>query len=298
VGESGCGKSTLGLTVLRAYDPTTGEVLLDLGGGRRYDLAQLSNKELKPLRKEIQMIFQDPYSSLSPRMTVREIVSEPLVLNGMKNGPELDEEVGLNAFHMRRYPHAFSGGQRQRIGIARALVLNPRFVVADEAVSALDVSVQAQIIELLLKLKNEFDLTYLFISHNLSVVRYFCTTVGVMYVGKLVELAPAEELFENPLHPYSEALMSAIPIPNPYRRNEMRLLPGEVPDPANPPSGCYFHTRCPFAKPICAAEEPPFRPITGEGRGTHFSACHFAGELPLESPMKKNKGGSPLKKPL
>jgi len=295
VGESGCGKSTLGLTVLRAYQPTAGRILFRPEGGREYDLATLSSRELKPLRRQMQIVFQDPFSALSPRMTVRDIIGEAMIIHKLASGrnlerrvAELMEAVGLSPSTMNRYPHAFSGGQRQRIGIARALVMNPSFIVADEAVSALDVSVQAQILELLLDLKDRFRLTYLFISHNLSVVRYICTTVGVMYVGKMVERAPTREIFTGPLHPYTEALTAAIPIPDPARKSEMAGLPGEVADPANPPTGCFFHPRCPYAREICSREEPPLRTVrrTADG-GAHDAACHFSETLKLRAVLGK-----------
>ncbi|GAB4515808.1 MAG: dipeptide ABC transporter ATP-binding protein [Anaerolineae bacterium] len=286
VGESGCGKTTTGRCILRAYDPTGGEILYRRNDGQIVDLAKLDSKELKPYRSEIRMIFQDPYSSLNPRMTLLEIVGEPLKVNNVATGKELEDRVamllrrvGLRPEYMRRYPHAFSGGERQRIGIARALALNPRLVVADEAVSALDVSVRAQILNLLQDLQEEFRLTYLFVAHDLSVVEYICDRVAVMYVGKLVELAETEELYINPKHPYTEALLSAVPKPDPRLRSRGKriVLEGDVADPSNPPSGCYFHPRCRYAKDICAQEEPRLRDIGNE----HYVACHFAEDLQL-----------------
>ncbi len=286
VGESGCGKSTIGRAILRAFDITSGRIIYSPQPHVEIELGTMNEAELRPLRRELQMIFQDPYSSLNPRMTVSEIIGEPLRLNRLMDGAQIREEVsrllrdvGLNPSHMNRYPHAFSGGQRQRIGIARALVMKPRFVVADEAVSALDVSVQAQILELLLKLKAQYSLSYLFISHDLSVIKYLCTRVGVMYVGKLVEVASRDALFRQPLHPYTQALISVVPIPNPRQRTRFRLLEGEVANPAAPPGGCYFHPRCPFAKRICRDTEPALRNVAAEGDAEHMVACHFAGEV-------------------
>ncbi|MCD6290004.1 MAG: ATP-binding cassette domain-containing protein [Anaerolineae bacterium] len=286
VGESGCGKTTTGRCILRAYDPTGGQILYRQKDGQIVDLSQLDGKALKPYRREIRMIFQDPYSSLNPRMTLLDIVGEPLRVNKIASGKELEDRVaallrrvGLRPEYMRRYPHAFSGGERQRIGIARALALDPRLVVADEAVSALDVSVRAQILNLLQDLQQEFDLTYLFIAHDLSVVEYISDRVAVMYVGKLVELADTEELYINPKHPYTEALLSAVPKPDPRLRTRKHriVLQGEVADPAHPPSGCYFHPRCPYARERCAKEEPQLRDIGGG----HYVACHYAEELSL-----------------
>jgi len=245
---------------------------------------RLSKEELKRLRQNMQMIFQDPYSSLNPRMTLLQIVGEPLLVNKVARGKELKDRVaqllrvvGLRPEYMSRYPHAFSGGQRQRIGVARALALNPQFIVADEPVSALDVSIQAQILNLLQDLQAEFNLTYLFIAHDLSVIEHISDRVAVMYVGKLVESAETEELFMNPKHPYAEALMSAVPKPDPRARSERIVLAGEVADPANPPSGCYFHPRCRYAREICRVEEPSLREISSE----HFVSCHRAEELSL-----------------
>jgi peptide/nickel transport system ATP-binding protein len=284
VGESGCGKTTIGRCILRAYDPTQGTMHYQNGHGQSVDLAQLQGKDLTPYRRELRMIFQDPYSSLNPRMTVMDIVAEPLRIHGIAAGKEIEDrvagilrKVGLRPEYMRRYPHAFSGGQRQRIGIARALILAPRVVVCDEPVSALDVSVQAQILNLLQDLQSELNLTYLFISHDLSVVEYLANQVAVMYVGLLVEVAPTEELFQSPKHPYTEALLSAVPKTVPRRNPKRIILKGDVADPANPPSGCYFHPRCPYAIDRCQAEAPALREI-GPGRKV---ACHLAETLIL-----------------
>jgi peptide/nickel transport system ATP-binding protein len=286
VGESGCGKTTTGRCILRAYTPTAGEILYRQSGGDIVDLAKLDDAGMKPMWREIRMIFQDPYSSLNPRMTLLDIVGDPLKLNTTMSGKELEERVayllrrvGLRPEYMHRYPHAFSGGERQRIGIARSLALNPRLVVADEAVSALDVSVRAQILNLLQDLQQEFGLTYIFVAHDLSVVEYLCDRVAVMYVGKLVELAKTEALYETPRHPYTEALMSAVPKPNPKQRGRGKriILEGDVADPANPPKGCYFHPRCRYAKDRCSADTPELRNLGGD----HFVACHFAEELTL-----------------
>ena len=286
VGESGCGKTTTGRCIVRAYTPTSGEILYGAEVDKRVDLAQLDTRALRPFRREIRMIFQDPFSSLNPRLSILQIVGEPLRANGIASGTELEDRVasllnrvGLRAEYIRRYPHAFSGGERQRIGIARALALNPRLIVADEAVSALDVSVQAQILNLLQDLQEEFELTYLFIAHDLSVVEHISHRVAVMYVGKVVELARTEALFSNPQHPYTEALLSAVPKPDPRLRNQgVRIrLEGEVADPSEPPSGCYFHPRCPYARERCQHEEPEAREIGDD----HWVACHFAEELEL-----------------
>lgn len=285
VGESGSGKTTLGRCILRAIDLTAGEILFH-HEGETTDLAQLSRREMREFRKHMQMIFQDPYSSLDPRKTVFDIVSEPLRINRIAAGKALEDRVravlelvGLDVRYMKRFPHAFSGGQRQRIGIARALSINPQLIVCDEAVSALDVSVQAQILNLLKDLQEEFNLTYLFIAHDLSVVEHVSDEVAVMYVGKLVEQAPTQELFANPRHPYTEALLSAIPRPDPDQPlPETGGIEGELPDPANPPAGCYFHPRCPYAEQICREKEPPLVEI---GLG-HIAACHFAEDLELQ----------------
>jgi peptide/nickel transport system ATP-binding protein len=284
VGESGSGKTTTGRMIVRAHDPTAGEVWFvdkDMG---KINIAALERRQLKKLRRNIQMIFQDPYSSLNPRMTLLQIVGEPLMLHGVARGKELSkrvadllEVVGLRPQYMNRYPHAFSGGQRQRIGIARALALNPQLVVCDEPVSALDVSVQAQILNLLQDLQEQFGLTYLFVAHDLSVVEHISDRVAVMYVGKLAESAATPELFANPKHPYTEALLSAVPKPDPRLRTEPMVLPGEVADPANPPSGCYFHPRCRYKIDRCVTEEPALREI----EPAHFVSCHRADELRL-----------------
>jgi peptide/nickel transport system ATP-binding protein len=250
VGESGCGKTTIGRCIVRAYTPTAGEMLYKNKSGQVVDLAKISARDLKPYRRELRMIFQDPYSSLNPRMTVMDIVGDPLIVNNVAKGKELEDRVamllkrvGLRPEYMRRYPHAFSGGQRQRIGLARSLALEPRIVICDEPVSALDVSVQAQILNLMRELQTEMKLTYLFISHDLSVVEYIADRVAVMYVGKLVEVSETEELFYHPRHPYTEALMSAVPKTDPRLRAARIVLQGDVADPAHPPSGCYFHPR-------------------------------------------------------
>ena len=291
VGESGCGKTTIGRCVVRAYAPTAGQMRFQLNPDdalrlrtERIDLAKLTERELIPLRRDIRMIFQDPFASLNPRMTVFNIIANPLKIHQIAKGKELEDrvaslmrQVGLRPEFMRRYPHAFSGGQRQRIVIARALAFNPRLVIADEAVSALDVSVRAQILNLLEELQDRFSLTYLFISHDLSVVEYIADRVAVMYVGKLVELASTDDLYRKPLHPYTEALMSAIPKPDPRLRSKRIILSGEVADPANPPTGCYFHPRCRYAQERCKVEAPPLRPV-GDNR---MVACHFAEDLDL-----------------
>ncbi len=285
VGESGCGKTTLGRCIVRAYDPSEGSVEYTASDGQLLDFLKIDKQTMKKYRKEIQMIFQDPYSSLDPRMTVLDIIKEPILANYPKM-PKAEVErrvmdiaakVGLNTTYLKRYPHAFSGGQRQRIGIARALVLNPRVIVCDEAVSALDVSIQAQVINLLHDLQQEFGLTYLFISHDLSVVEYISDKVGVMYLGKMVEFAPTKKLFEHPMHPYTESLLSAVPVADPTVQMERIPLEGEIPNPANPPSGCYFHTRCRFCTEKCKAEAPAYVELEPE----HFVACHRAEELKL-----------------
>ena len=285
VGESGCGKTTTGRTILRLYDPTAGEIWYETKDGRRLNLAKLSPKEMKPLRLEMRMIFQDPFSSLNPRLPIKDIVGEPLVIHKIMRGKELTakvahllESVGLSPDIMSRYPHEFSGGQRQRIGIARTLASSPRLIIADEPVSALDVSVQAQVLNLLRKLKEDFGLTLIFIAHDLSVVEYFCDRIIVMYVGKIVELAPAETMLKNPLHPYTEALISAVPPADPDIHFERIPLDGELPSPSNPPSGCIFHTRCKYAKDICKSSEPEQRELAPG----HFVKCHFADTLKLK----------------
>ena len=284
VGESGCGKTTTGRAILRAIEPTDGEVLFRMNSGERVNTATADRETLRRLRQEMQLIFQDPFASLNPRMTVFDVVADPLRVNRLARGSELEDRVaemlrlvGLSVDYARRYPHAFSGGQRQRIGIARALVVNPRLVIADEPVSALDVSVQAQILNLMQDLQEELRLTYLFISHDLSVVQYICHRVAVMYVGKIVEVASTEDLFTQPKHPYTQALLSSVPVPNPEIQSRGMVLEGEVADPANPPSGCYFHPRCPFAKDICREQEPPLVEVS-PGR---YASCHFADEIEL-----------------
>ena len=284
VGESGCGKTTTGRAILRAIEPTDGEVLFRMNSGERINTATADRETLRLLRQEMQLIFQDPFASLNPRMTVFDVVADPLRVNRLARGSELEDRVaemlrvvGLSVDYARRYPHAFSGGQRQRIGIARALVVNPRLVIADEPVSALDVSVQAQILNLMQDLQEELRLTYLFISHDLSVVQYICHRVAVMYVGKIVEVASTEDLFTQPKHPYTQALLSSVPVPNPAVQSRGMVLEGEVADPANPPSGCYFHPRCPFAKDICREQEPPLVEVS-PGR---YASCHFADEIEL-----------------
>lgn len=285
VGESGSGKTTVGRTIIRALEPTAGQILFHKQNGDVIDFASYSRSELRPYRAHMQMIFQDPFASLSPRMTVRDIIAEPLVVSSNIKGEELDERIrevaricGLNVEHLRRYPHAFSGGQRQRIGIARALALNPEFLVCDEPVSALDVSIQAQILNLLKDLQDDLGLTYLFIAHDLSVVEHFCDRVAVMYLGRLAEMAKTSDLFYNPIHPYTEALMSAIPVADPETVMNPMILQGEIPDPTNPPQGCAFNPRCHFAQDICRQQPPEWKEY-GPG---HFAACHFAGQLQLK----------------
>ena len=277
VGESGCGKSTTGRCILRLIEPTAGEVWFE---GK--SVTKASKEELRALARDMQIIFQDPYASLNPRMTVASIIGEALTIHKLTKTPQeyearivqLLETVGLNADHMRRYPHEFSGGQRQRIGIARALAVNPKLIVCDEAVSALDVSIQAQVINLLEDLQEQFSLTYIFIAHDLSVVEHISDRVAVMYLGRIVEIAPAQALYTNPLHPYTEALLSAVPIPDPSIKRKRIMLQGDVPSPIKPPSGCHFHTRCPIAqKPLCNTEKPVLKQ-SGDG---HFVACHLRG---------------------
>jgi oligopeptide/dipeptide ABC transporter ATP-binding protein len=278
VGESGCGKSTLGRIILRLEEPTAGDILFQGQSILGHDAQQM-----RQLRRQMQIIFQDPFSSLNPRKNVAHIVGEPLLVHGMTDRQEREarvlellQVVGLKREHMRRYPHQFSGGQRQRIGVARALALNPKLIVCDEAVSALDVSIRGQVINLLQDLQQEFGLTYLFISHDLSVVEHISDRVAVMYLGKIAELTDAETLYRTPLHPYSQALLSASPIPDPTRKKARVILAGDVPSPISPPPGCRFHTRCIHAREICTQEEPRLREVNPG----HFAACHFAGNLP------------------
>ena len=283
VGESGSGKTTVGRTILRAYRPTAGEVLFR-SNGKMVDVAKASGDGLKRLRRQMQMIFQDPYSSLNPRMTVLDIIGEPLLVHGVRSRRERERrvrellvQVGLKPDHLRRYPHAFSGGQRQRIGLARALALHPKLIIADEPVSALDVSVQAQVLNLLAELQGRLGLTYLFIAHDLSVVRHISDRVAVMYVGRLVEMAEVDRLFASPLHPYTEALLSAVPVPDPSRRAKRILLSGEVADPSDVPPGCPFHPRCRYAEERCREEVPELREIAP----AHSARCHLAEQLDL-----------------
>jgi len=286
VGESGCGKTTTGRCIVRLYEPTAGSVHFGLNG-QMQDLATLSQEEMKPVRRQLQIVFQDPFSSLDPRMSVRDIIGEPLRLQRIgtrseqtERIAEMMERVGLDASLMNRYPHEFSGGQRQRIGIARSLILQPRVVICDEPVSALDVSVQAQVLNLLMDLQQEFGLTYLFIAHDLKVVEYISNRVVVMYLGKVVEIADSDDLYKSPKHPYTEALLAAIPVANPRYRRERRLLEGTVPSPANPPSGCYFHTRCPYARGICREEAPELERLPNDRE--RYVACHLSEDLQLE----------------
>lgn len=290
VGESGCGKSTIGRTIIGLYNRTDGDVLFD-----GQNVHELSEKKLFKLRENMQMIFQDPYASLNPRSTVREVISEPMEVHKLYKRKkdqnervcQLLEEVGLNRDHANRYPHEFSGGQRQRIGIARALALNPDFIIADEPISALDVSVQAQVVNLLKQLQKEKDITFLFIAHDLSMVKQISDRIGVMYLGNMVELTESENLYEKPLHPYTKALLSAIPIPDPdiEEARERIILQGELPSPINPPSGCVFRTRCPFAMDICEKEKPEWQ----EAENNHFVACHL-----YNKGVKEDKGNEPV----
>jgi peptide/nickel transport system ATP-binding protein len=284
VGESGCGKTTTARCILRAIEPTGGEIFMRTADGAVVELGRVPAKQLRALRREMQMIFQDPFTSLNPRMTLLDLVGEPLLVHGMKSRRQREERVadllrrvGLRPEYMRRFPHAFSGGERQRIGIARALALHPRLVVADEPVSALDVSVQAQILNLLLDLQADFRLTYLFVAHDLGVVRHISNRVAVMYVGRMVEIATTEELFSAPRHPYTAALLAAVPEPDPRLRGKRIVLQGEVANPASPPSGCYFHPRCPYAVDVCRTHAPAWQEISPG----HFVGCHRAAELEL-----------------
>ncbi len=284
VGESGCGKSTTARSIIRAYEPTAGEIIFKTEDGDSIDLAQLSLVEMRPFRRQMQMIFQDPFSSLNPRMNIYEIISEPLLVHGIGSSSEREDRVAellrvvrLRPEYMRRYPHAFSGGQRQRIGIARALAVNPRLILADEPVSGLDVSVQAQVINLMMDLQDELGLTYLFVSHDLSVVKQISNRVVVMYVGRIAEIGTPEELFDSPKHPYTAALMSSVPKPHPSQRTKRYVLEGEVANPANPPTGCYFHPRCPFATDQCKVEVPPLV----KSKDGRYVSCHRADEIEL-----------------
>jgi peptide/nickel transport system ATP-binding protein/oligopeptide transport system ATP-binding protein len=277
VGESGCGKSTTGKTILRLLEPDDGEIRFD-----GEDLVALSPKQMRSRRRDMQMIFQDPYSSLNPRMQIADIVGEPLIIHGLAKGRELRQEVvrlletvGLGPACLDRYPHEFSGGQRQRIGIARALAVKPRLIVADEPVSALDLSIQAQVVNLMQDIQQQFELTYLFIAHDLSIIEHISDRVAVMYLGRIVELTLADQLYKNPRHPYSEALLNAVPIPNPHARRQKRPLSGEIPSPLNPPSGCHFHPRCPYARELCQHQSPE---LLDKGGG-HLAACHFSEEV-------------------
>ncbi len=284
VGESGCGKTTAGRTIMRLMEPTAGEILFNDPKQGWLHLENLNRKQMQAVRPNMQIIFQDPFSSLDPRMTVERIVGEPLVINHLATGQALRDRVaellrvvGMRPEYMSRYPHAFSGGQRQRLGIARALALNPKLIVCDEPVSALDVSIQAQVINLLEDLQRDFNLTYIFVAHDLSVVEHIADRVAVMYVGRLVELAKTDNLYYTPQHPYTEALMAAVPKPDPRMRERPIKLPGEVASPINPPTGCYFHPRCRYAKDVCTTDDPPLKEVLPE----HWAACHFAGELKL-----------------
>lgn len=273
VGESGCGKSTTGRMLLRLIEPSEGSVQFE-----DHELTNLSKGQLRRIRREMQMVFQDPFASLNPRHTVEKIIEEPLKVHGMGNASErrkkvreLLETVGLSSYHAKRYPHQFSGGQRQRVGIARALAVQPKLIVADEPVSALDVSIQSQVLNLMKDLQSDFDLTYIFIAHDLGVVRHISDRVGVMYLGRLVEVADSEEVYENPKHPYTRALLSAVPVPDPEHKSNRTVLQGDVPSPADPPTGCAFHTRCPAAMDICKEVRPELKPDEPD----HFVACHL-----------------------
>ena len=277
VGESGCGKSTTGRLLMRLLEPTAGDI--EFAGKM---ITELSNNEMRKARRDIQMIFQDPYASLNPRHTVGKILEEPLIVHGMGNAAERKKKVlellqivGLNEYHIKRYPHQFSGGQRQRIGIARALMTNPRLIIADEPVSALDVSIQAQVLNLMQKLQKDLKLTYIFISHDLGVVRHISNRVGVMYLGKLVELTASEDLYAEPLHPYTQALLSSVPVPDPTFEREQLIISGDIPSASNPPSGCSFHTRCPFKKEECSTIVPKMQHV----KPGHYVACHLYDEM-------------------
>jgi oligopeptide/dipeptide ABC transporter ATP-binding protein len=285
VGESGCGKTTTGRTILRLYEPTAGEIWYRKGNGERVEISRLSQKEMKPLRREMRMIFQDPFSSLNPRLTVKDIIGEPLAIHGVARGKEMEDRVaelmravGLDPAYMRRYPHEFSGGQRQRIGLARTLSLSPRLIIADEPVSALDVSIQAQVLNLLQQLQERLGLTLLFIAHDLSVVEHVSNRIAVMYVGKIVEMAETEEMLRHPLHPYAEALISAVPPADPDIRLHRIVLEGEVASPSHPPAGCIFHPRCRYAEDVCSQEESQLIEVEPD----HYVSCHFAAELSLQ----------------
>ena len=303
VGESGCGKTTAGRAILRLVKPTSGEVLfrsrrMSAKGEQMVDVAAASRSQMKTLRREMQIIFQDPYSSLNPRMTVGSMIAEPMAVHGLAVRGERQARVeaalaavGLRREHMRRFPHEFSGGQRQRIGIARALVLDPRLIVCDEPVSALDVSIQAQVLNLLEDLQRDLELTYLFIAHDLSVVKHISERVAVMYLGRIVELAETSDLFARPRHPYTEALVSAVPIPDPDFHTERILLEGDVPSPIDPPPGCAFHPRCRYAESICREQIPPLRDFGGQ----HYAACHLAEKLTLQAIVAGESGRGTMK---
>jgi oligopeptide/dipeptide ABC transporter ATP-binding protein len=284
VGESGCGKTTTGRSILRLYQPTAGEVWYTREDGSRVDITKVKKHQMKALRREMRMIFQDPYSSLNPRFTVRDVIGEPLIIHREAKGRQLEERVadlmesvGLNPALMSRYPHEFSGGQRQRIGLARTLCMSPRLIIADEPVSALDVSIQAQVLNLMAELRERLGLTYIFIAHDLSVVEHISDRIAVMYVGKMVEVAQSDELLRRPLHPYTEALVSAVPPADPDIKPQRIVLEGDVPSPANPPSGCVFHPRCRYAADVCRKEEPQLEEVLPD----HFVSCHLAKELTL-----------------
>lgn len=295
VGESGCGKTTLGRLIMRVYNASGGQILMK-EGTEYIDVCKMHHSELHRYRSLVQMIFQDPFGSLNPRMTVLDVVSEGLVCNGWRDKAKIRQRVGemlelcgLDAKYMSRYPHAFSGGQRQRIGVARALALSPSLIIADEPISALDVSVQAQVLNLFQSLQNELGLTYVFIAHDLGVVEHICDRVAVMYLGKLVELADTADLYDNPRHPYTEALLGSIPWPDPKLRRRKAAVAGEVADPSNRPAGCPFHTRCKYAQDICTYQEPILRNIETDGASEHVVACHFAETLQLKGMSEMSK---------